>query len=164
MVGGQPMNITLTDSQKIDIRVPNKPLSHYYYYGNNPLTGSTDSKIDDVRSYRKDDPYVAGLNINEETYVNYQAISIDGVNRITNAGEPKIYVFDAADDLNIGSPNQISGIQYKDFSASTVNPILLPENIDGKKSHQSHKLNTDARRGMTVPRPCDLANATCRHP
>jgi hypothetical protein len=130
MVGVTPAAFTLTDIQKIDIRVPDKPLSHYYYYGNNPLTGSTDSKIDDVRSYRKDDPYVAGLNINEETYINYQAISIDGVNRITNAGEPKVYVFDTVDDLAIGRPNQITGIQYKDFSASTVNPILLPENIE----------------------------------
>jgi hypothetical protein len=129
MVGVTPMELNLTDNQKIDIRVPDKPLSHYYYYGNNPLTGSTDSKIDDVRSYRKNEPYVAGLNINQETYVNYQNITIEGVNRITNAGEPKTYVFDAAEDLTIGSPNQTTGIQYKDFSASTINPILLPENI-----------------------------------
>jgi hypothetical protein len=130
--GTVPINFDsiLTPTDRAVLRLPTKPLSHYYYYGNNPLTGSTDSKIDDVRSYKKDEPYIAGFDINEEIYLNYQNISISGVNRVTNIGEPKIYVFDTKADLSIGMPTQTTGIQYKDYSASTINPILLPEGID----------------------------------
>ena len=130
--GTVPMDFSsiLTPTDRAVLRLPTKPLSHYYYYGNNPLTGSTDSKIDDVRSYKKDEPYIAGFNINEETYLNYKNILINGVNRVTNIGEPKTYVFDTTADLSIGMPTQTTGIQYKDYSASTINPILLPEGID----------------------------------
>ena len=130
--GTVPINFSsiLTPTDRAVLRLPTKPLSHYYYYGNNPLTGSTDSKIDDVRSYKKGEPYIAGFNINEEIYLNYKNISISGVNRVTNIGEPKIYVFDTTADLSIGMPTQTTGIQYKDYSASTINAILLPEGID----------------------------------
>ena len=132
MNGTVPINFSsiLTPTDRAVLRLPTKPLSHYYYYGNNPLTGSTDSKIDDVRSYKKGEPYIAGFNINEEIYLNYKNISISGVNRVTNIGEPKIYVFDTTADLSIGMPTQTTGIQYKDYSASTINAILLPEGID----------------------------------
>lgn len=120
----------LTPTDRAVLRLPTKPLSHYYYYGNNPLTGSTDSKIDDVRSYKKGEPYIAGFNINEETYLNYKNIVINGVDRVTNISEPKIYVFDTTADLSIGMPTQTTGIQYKDYSASTISAILLPEGID----------------------------------
>ena len=131
--GTVPINFgsILTPTDRAVLRLPTKPLSHYYYYGNNPLTGSTDSKIDDVRSYKKGEPYIAGFDINEETYLNYKGNdTINGVNRVTNIGEPKTYVFDTTADLSIGMPTQTTGIQYKDYSASTINPILLPEGID----------------------------------
>lgn len=123
-------NLQLTPTDKAVLRLPNKSLTQYYYYGNNPLTGATDSKIDDVRSYKKDVPYIAGFNINEESYLNYQPIIINGVNRVTNIGEPKIYVFDTIDDLTIGTSNQTSGIQYMDYSASTIDGDLVPAGID----------------------------------
>ena len=130
--GTVPINFSsiLTPTDRAVLRLPTKPLSHYYYYGNNPLTGSTDSKIDDVRSYKKGEPYIAGFDINEETYLNYKNILINGVDRVTNIGEPKTYVFDTTADLSIGMPTQTTGIQYKDYSASTINAILLPEGID----------------------------------
>ena len=120
----------LTPTDNAVLRLTNKQLTRYYYYGNNVLTGSTDSKIDDVRSYKKNEPYIAGFDINQETYKNYKGLTINGVNRVTNIGEPKVYVFDAVTDLTIGMPNQTTGIQYKDYSASTINPILLPSGID----------------------------------
>lgn len=138
MVGGVPLDSNstqfmnlLTPTDKVVLRLTNKTLTQYYNYGNNPLTGSTDSKIDDVRSYKRNVPYIAGFNINEESYLDYQGNNtIDGVNRVTNIGEPKVYVFDAIDDLTIGMPNQTTGIQYKDFSASTINGNLVPAGID----------------------------------
>ena len=137
MRGQLPMDPTsvtffnlLTPTDNSVLRLTNKTLKQYYYYGNNVLTGSTDSKIDDVRSYKKGEPYIAGFDINQETYSNYKGVTINGVDRVTNIGEPKVYVFDALTGLTIGMPNQTTGLQYKDFSASTINPILLPAGID----------------------------------
>lgn len=132
MYGQTPINFSseLTPTDRAILRLPNKPLPHYYYFGNNALTGTTDSKIDDVRTYKRDVPYIAGFNINEQTYLNYQGNTINGVNRVTAVGDPIIYVFDAQDDLTIGRPNQSTGLQYKDLSASTVNPRLFREGID----------------------------------
>lgn len=138
MVGVTPLDSNstqfmglLSPTDKAVLRLTNRTLAQYYYYGNNPLTGSTDSKIDDVRSYKRNVPYIAGFNINEESYLNYQGNNtIDGVNRVTNIGEPKVYVFDAIDDLTIGMPNQTTGLQYKDFLTSTINGNLVPAGID----------------------------------
>lgn len=132
MNGQTPINFNsqLTPTDRAVLRLPNKPLPHYYYFGNNVLTGTTDSKIDDVRTYKRDVPYIAGFNINEQTYLNYQGNTINGVNRVTTIGEPTVYVFDTQDDLTIGGPNQSTGLQYKDFSASTANPLLFQEDVD----------------------------------
>jgi hypothetical protein len=130
MNGQTPINFNTNANEDLILRLPNKLLSQYYIYGNNPLTGSTDSKIDDVRSYNRNTPYRAGFNINEETYINYQGLEIHGVNRVTNIDEPKVYVFDSIDDLNIGQPTQTIGLQYKDYSAATINANLFSENVD----------------------------------
>jgi hypothetical protein len=131
MNGVVPINFDslLSPTDKVTLKLPQKTLPQYYLYGNNPLTGSTDSKIDDVRSYKQNQPYIVGFDIKKETYSNYLGNSINGVNRVTSVGEPKIYVFDAVNDLNIGTDNQIYGIQYKDFSAATTT-ILNSEGID----------------------------------
>lgn len=131
MNGVEPINFEtlLSPTDNLVLRLPQKNLTQYYNYGNNPLTGSTDSKIDDVRSYKQNQPYIVGFDINKESYYNYQNILIDGVNRVTSVGEPKVYVFDAVNDVNIGTDNQIYGIQYKDFSAATTT-IINGDGID----------------------------------
>lgn len=131
MNGVTPINFDslITPTDNITLRLPQKTLPQYYIYGNNLLTGFTDSKIDDVRSYKQNEPFIVGFDINKETYINYLNNSIDGVNRVTSIGEPKVYVFDSVNDLNIGTDNQIYGIQYKDFSAATTT-LLNGEGID----------------------------------
>lgn len=114
-------NNLFTETDEVVLRIPQKTVSQYYFYENNPLSGFTDSKLDDVRSYNNTTPYILGFNVNKETYVNYVGDLIDGVNKITSIGEPKIYVFDAIDDSTIGTINQITGLQYKDFSGATIN-------------------------------------------
>lgn len=127
--GVKPMNFSslLTPTDKAVLRLPTKTLTQYFNYGNNVLTGSTDTKIDDVRSYDKNNPYINGFDINKEVYNNYKNISITGVSQVCALGEPKIYVFDAIDDLNVGTINQITGIQYKDY----ITPITSILNQGG---------------------------------
>jgi hypothetical protein len=108
-----------TTTDEAILRIPEKPISHYYYYGNNVLTGFTDSKLDDVRSYNNETPYIAGFNIFENTYTNYLGDSIIGVNQVVNLNDPIIYVFDTLNNINIGTDNQTTGIQYKDYEDLT---------------------------------------------
>lgn len=101
------------------LRNPNKNEVDYYNFLNLKISGYTDSKLEDVRSYAASNPYRIGFDVNTETYDNYEGISVNGVNRIKIMGEPSIYVFDTPNDTNLGTSNQIYGIRYSDYSGET---------------------------------------------
>lgn len=120
MTGAQAQPITnVTGTDKYTLRLTGANESDYYVFGNLPITGNTDSKIEDVRSYDSNNPYRINFNTATETYTNYNNITVLGVDRIKSMGEPKIYVFDTENDANLGTDNQITGIQYKDYSGTT---------------------------------------------
>jgi len=114
----------LTFSELKTLRLPTKILNDYFAFGNLPITGSTDTKIDDVKSYNANNPYSVGLDINTETYTNYLGLSIDGVDRIKSNGEPINYVFNTLVNLDLGTNNQVTGLQYLDYSGNT-RPIFI---------------------------------------
>ena len=124
-----PITGLTTGTNKFTIRDPKNIESTYYNYGNSRITGYTDSKIEDVKSYDTSNPYQVGFNISEETYelYNYSVEKnkpplygiVDGVSRVTIFGEPSIYVFDALDDSAIGTKTQPYGILYEDYTGTT---------------------------------------------
>ena len=109
----------ITGTTKIVLRLPSNVKSSYYNYGNNTITGSTDSKIDDLKSYNLAIPYKIGFNMATETYTDYNNIVVSGVSRVSSNGEPKTYVLDAPNDINLGTVNQIYGLQYQDYTGQT---------------------------------------------
>ena len=115
--------INLTDTDEIVLRMPDNVVSDYYEYGNLVITGNTDSKIDDVQSYAANNKYRIGFNTSTETYRNYLGNTITGVDRIKSMGNPRIYVFDTQNDINLGTNNQTSGIQYLEYTGETRNTI-----------------------------------------
>lgn len=133
MLGAQPQqtNYLANKTEKYTLRFPTKSEINYYNFGNTSITGSTDSKLEDVRSYAKDNPFRILFDTKTESYINYKGDLIDGVDRIKMKGEPTVYVFDAPNDSTLGTNNQISGLQYKDYSGvtRTVNTEFGNENI-----------------------------------
>ena len=120
MTGVQPQPINyVTGTDKYTLRLTGANESDYYVFGNLPITGNTDSKIEDVRSYNANNPYRINFNTATETYTNYNNVTVIGVDRIKSMGEPKIYVFDAENNADLGTDNQVTGIQYKDYSGTT---------------------------------------------
>jgi len=129
MIGTQPVTPTVNTDERL-LRVTGKELDDYFVYAGK-ITGATDSKITDVRGYNKLQKYIAGFDIKKETYTNYIGATIDGKTRVTSTGTltnsnyaPSLtgltgttYVFDANDDVNIGTNNQSTGILYKDFGS-----------------------------------------------
>jgi hypothetical protein len=121
MVGAMPQTLTnVGGTDKVVLRLPESKESDYYVFGNLPITGNTDSKIEDVKSYKASNQFRINFNTATETYVNYNNLTVVGVDRIKSMGEPKIYVFDTENDVNLGTNNQTTGIQYKDYSGSTT--------------------------------------------
>ena len=102
-----------------DIRLVGDELSDYWAYASR-ITGYTDSKKTDVRGYNNINKYITGFDINKTTYTNYLGATIDGRTRITNQSLPSLsavtYVFDANNDVNMGTVNQSTGILYVDYS------------------------------------------------
>jgi len=116
--------VGLTETDKVTLRLPSETETDFYNYINLPITGITDSKIEDLRSYNQLARYRIGFDMEKETYVNYENIIVNGVSRIISNSDPKVYVFDTINDLNMGTTNQIYGLQYRDYSANTINSTV----------------------------------------
>jgi hypothetical protein len=120
MFGILPPDFTgLTQTDLNTLRFTSDTVSDYYAYFNLPITGNTDSKIDNVYSYDQSDKLKVGLNIDTQTYINFIGNTINGVSRVFSDGDPVGYVIDTADNAVLGTNNQTSGILYKDYSGLT---------------------------------------------
>jgi hypothetical protein len=110
------------------LRYPINTVSNYYNFSNIVITGATDSRIEDVRSYAATNPFRTNFNVNTETYTNYNNVTVNGVDRIKSMADPKIYVFDTPNDANLGTNNQVYGLQFMDYSGVT-RQILVEDEI-----------------------------------
>jgi hypothetical protein len=126
MTGGTPSSMTgITETDLLTLRFPSYTESSYYTTQHNPISGLTDTKIDDLMTYKQSNRYVVGFDMDVNTYVNYNGNTInDSVSRIALTGEPTVYVFDTENDINIGTENQTTGIQYSDYTGITRNVVI----------------------------------------
>jgi hypothetical protein len=126
---------TLTIFEEKTIRKPFSVESEFYNYLNLRISGYTDSKIDDVKSYDNSEKLKTNFNMGVQTYENYQNETINGVDRVVLLSEPIVYVFDTPVDSNMGTENQVYGLQYLDYTAKTRTVIIddvkyrIPETI-----------------------------------
>jgi len=115
----------LSSTDLLTLRLQNSDETDYYNYNQYlVITGSTDSKKEDLMSYDENDRYIVGFDMDVETYIDYLGATISGVSRITSTGEPNIYVFDTKNDINIGTNSQTTGILYKDYTGQTKTVII----------------------------------------
>lgn len=130
MAGSVPQPLpTMFGTEKFTLRLPSNSASTYYAFGNLVITGNTDSKLEDVRSYKGTDPYRVNFDVSKETYQNYNNITVIGVDRIKSMQQPRIYVFDTENNPSLGTNSQVFGLQYKDYTGSTRMVF-----IDGKNT------------------------------
>lgn len=122
-----------------DVRVSNSVLSDYFVRGDT-VTGSTDSKKEYFRSYDLNAPYIIGFDINKTTYDDPFGNNIIGRSRITNdTPTTTTYVFDANNDINIGTTAQTSGLLYIDdkFLRRSVDFIDNNNNLSSKEIYRT---------------------------
>jgi hypothetical protein len=120
MVGITPENVTAyTSTDEYVLRFTLKTESDYYNFGNNRLSGNTDSKLEELISYDASEKYKVGFDMGKNQYLNYNNMLINGVDRVVSVGEPTIYVFDGQDNFNLGTENQITGLRYLDYTGLT---------------------------------------------
>ena len=97
--------------------------SDFYMVGG-IITANTESRIEDVKAYSYNNQYRLNFDIESEMYINFSGGSVDGVSRITNLGDPKIYVFMAdKNDPNIGQINQKDGLVFNDSATNGLTSI-----------------------------------------
>jgi len=106
--------------EDITLRFPSNNEIDYYNSLNLVITGLTDSKIEDVKSYDENERYKIGFDMQTEDYINYNNINVSSVSRVISTTEPMLYVFDTSNDINMGLDTQIHGLQYKDYSGNTM--------------------------------------------
>lgn len=118
------LSLPIPENETINLRLPSKNESDYYNSSNLTITGATDSKIEDVKSYDSTERYKIGFDMGTETYINYNNVLINGVSRVVSTSEPSIYVFDTPNDANLGTSNQINGLLYSDYTGTTRDIVI----------------------------------------
>lgn len=114
----------IDENEKNILRLPQNNVSDYYNFIGLNVTGATDSKIEDVKSYDANERYKVGFNMGVETYTNYNNIEVSGVSRVITNAEPSIYVFDTLDNNSIGTENQVFGLLYSDYSGTNRTIVI----------------------------------------
>lgn len=114
-----PDFIDITQTDIDTLRFTGNTTSTYYAYLNTPISGYTDSKIENVYSYDQSEKLKVGLNMDSQTYINYIGNTVNGVSRVFSDGYPVIYVIDTANNAVLGTNNQTTGILYKDYTGVT---------------------------------------------
>ena len=127
MTGATVNSISATTNDEFILRLPSNTEIDYYRDGL-VISGLTDSKIDDLKSYNASDTYISNFDINKQGYINYNGVSVSGHSRIVSTNDPIVYVFDAITGVTMGTNSQVHGLQYKDYTATTRNV-----SIDGIK-------------------------------
>ena len=107
--------------------------SSHWFKKNGEISGYTDSKREGIRSYNPINPYIIGFDIEREDYINFSGETINGVSRVTNlSGDMITYVYDANNDVNIGTPQQNTGILYReDMSNLNDDATYMKYNSEG---------------------------------
>jgi hypothetical protein len=119
-------------SNPIPLIFMNKGISSVWYKQGDKVIHSSDSKLNEVKSYDNDDRYKVNFDIKKEDYSNYQGTLITGVDRVTNiSGETITYVLNAKRDATIGTTDQTTGILYTDNSQQD---LFLPDELDSEKT------------------------------
>ncbi len=118
MTGGTP--ITAQTVINYSTRVTGQSASAYYQYPNTIVSGVTESRLQDNQSYINNGQYTLNFDTSSQTYIDFKGDSVNGVNRVTQLGNPINYVFDAdKNDVNIGTTNQNNGLFFQDSSGGT---------------------------------------------
>jgi hypothetical protein len=115
---------TTTEIERMTLRFPQNTESDYYNSIGLRISGDTDSKIEDLKSYDSSERYKIGFNMEAGTYINYDNVNVDGVSRIISTSEPRVYVFDTVVDNNIGTLNQVYGLLYNDYSGTSRSVVI----------------------------------------
>lgn len=101
-------------------RIDNTSIESWFNSEHLIVSGTTSSRLDELKSYDLLSPYIVNFDIDSINYINYNGVLINGVSRITKLDDEIIYVFDANNDSLIGSVNQNTGLRFvdKDFETN----------------------------------------------
>lgn len=122
--GKVPVITNLTSTEQKTLRLTGKSEIDYFSFGELPVTGLTDSKIEDLRTYSNTDPFKVDFAISVELYKNYKDLLIAGVDKITSLLEPRVYVFDAPINNDLGTNKQIHGLRYIEYTGQSRQKIV----------------------------------------
>lgn len=113
-----------------EMPVPPIPVDSDFYAQGIRITSSTMSRISELKKYDLNSPYEVGFIFNSGDYIDFQGNLVHGISTIFDL-TPNFtgYSFDANNDSNLGTDNQVTGF------------ILRDTNELGK--HYDSDINTD---------------------
>lgn len=102
-----------------------------YYKTAGILRFGSDSKLEIVKSYDANEPYIVGFDIRRSSYTNFSGETIsNAVDKvISKDGDEIKYTVDAKKDSNLGTDSQVTGILYTD---NPSDGLSIPEELDSE--------------------------------
>jgi len=124
-IEGSQINLS---SGGLPLEFMNDGITSTFYKQGGVVNYASDSKLEVVRTYDDDNRYIPNFDSKKESYINFSGSSINGVDRVINInGNEIVYTVNARRDSLIGTPNQITGIQYID---NPEEGVIIPSELD----------------------------------
>tara|TARA_R110000868_G_scaffold176916_3_gene414927 strand:+ start:2975 stop:3670 length:696 start_codon:yes stop_codon:yes gene_type:complete len=120
MVGVTPVMLEPTNlniNAYPNVRFSGAVVEQWYRFAGH-ITGHTNDKLNQVKSYDDENPYIPNLVFEDINYNNYLGNQIHGLTMVTNLAEPITYAMDAA-PLGIGTLAQATGLRYQSYTGAS---------------------------------------------
>ena len=128
MMTDMPFNNTFIVTSNGDYEFMNDYITEPYSEPNKIISAS-DSKLETVRSYNTNKPFIEGFDIRSSDYLDFQSNPITGFDKVITTGDTMVYTVNAKKDLNIGTSGQTTGILYTD---NPEGGVIIPPELDNQ--------------------------------
>jgi len=118
-------------------RYPGKLIESYFINGER-VTGMTEDRLEDVKSYDQISPYKVDFDITKGSYKDFKEIPFQGASKVLDNDlmSPITYMIDGdtSETINLNNPDPQNGIIYKTYSglSRTINVTGIQLNVDGQ--------------------------------
>lgn len=137
-----PDNLTINPTKSIlPLEFKKDGVVSDWYKQGGKVVYASDSKLNTVLNYNKNDKYRVDFDVKREIYENFEGVNITGVDRVTNInGDEITYVLNTKRDSMMGTVGQTTGILYVDNSGDNLS---LPSQLDNDITKTKIQYNSE---------------------
>jgi len=104
-----------------------------YIKSGGQIIGATNSRLSELKSYDALEPYKVSFDMKKKGYKDFKGDDIIGVDRVVSIdGDEVKYVFNAVNNIKLGTLEQSTGILYTD---NPISGVIIPNELTSTDSN-----------------------------